>query len=51
MTFTADDPEGLVDRLADEGIYIRSLPYPDAVRASVHVFNTAGDVDALLDAL
>jgi len=51
VTFTADDPEGLVDRLADEGIHIRSLPYPDAVRASVHVFNTAGDVDALLDAL
>jgi selenocysteine lyase/cysteine desulfurase len=51
VTFTADDPEGLVERLDDEGIYIRSLPYPDAVRASVHVFNTAGDVDALLDAL
>jgi len=51
VTFTADDPEGLVDRLADEGIHIRSLPYPDAVRASVHVFNTAADVDALLDAL
>jgi len=51
VTFTADDPEELVDRLADEGIHIRSLPYPDAVRASVHVFNTAADVDALLDAL
>ena len=51
VTFAADDPEGLVDRLADEGIHVRSLPYPDAVRASVHVFNTAGDVDALLDAL
>jgi len=51
VTFTADDPEGLVDRLADEGIHIRSLPYPDAARASVHVFNTAADVDALLDAL
>lgn len=51
VTFAADDPAGLVDRLADEGIHIRSLPYPDAVRASVHVFNTAADVDALLDAL
>ncbi|RCU48501.1 aminotransferase class V-fold PLP-dependent enzyme [Haloplanus salinus] len=51
VAFTADDPAGLVERLADEGVHVRSLPYPDAVRASVHVFNTAGDVDALLDAL
>jgi len=51
VTFDAEDPEGLVERLADEGVHVRSLPYPDAVRASVHVFNTAGDVDALLDAL
>jgi selenocysteine lyase/cysteine desulfurase len=51
VTFTAEDPEGLVERLAEEGIHIRSLPDPDAVRASVHVFNTAADVDALLDAL
>ncbi|MFB6196050.1 MAG: aminotransferase class V-fold PLP-dependent enzyme [Haloplanus sp.] len=51
VTFAADDPEALVDRLADEGIHIRSLPNPEAVRASVHVFNTAEDVDALLDAL
>jgi len=51
VTFTADDPEALVERLADAGIHIRSLPYPEAVRASVHVFNTAADVDALLDAL
>jgi cysteine desulfurase/selenocysteine lyase len=51
VTFAADDPEGLVDRLADEGVYVRSLPNPEAVRASVHVFNTVEDVDALLDAL
>ncbi|WP_248896612.1 aminotransferase class V-fold PLP-dependent enzyme [Haloplanus halobius] len=51
VTFTADDPAALVDRLADEGIHIRSLSHPEAVRASVHVFNTAADVDALLDAL
>ncbi|MFB6157357.1 MAG: aminotransferase class V-fold PLP-dependent enzyme [Haloferacaceae archaeon] len=46
-----ESPEHAVERLADEGIVVRSLPYPDAVRASVHAFNTAGDVDALLDAL
>ncbi|MFB6108905.1 MAG: aminotransferase class V-fold PLP-dependent enzyme [Haloplanus sp.] len=51
VTFAADDPEATVDRLADAGVHIRSLPYPDAVRASVHVFNTAEDVDALLAAL
>jgi selenocysteine lyase/cysteine desulfurase len=51
VTFTADDPEATVDRLADEGIHLRTLPSPDAVRASVHVFNTEADVDALLDAL
>jgi len=51
VTFTADDPEALVESLEAEGIHIRSLPSPDAVRASVHVFNTAEDVDALLDAL
>jgi selenocysteine lyase/cysteine desulfurase len=51
VTFAADDPAGVVDRLADAGVHVRSLPYPDAVRASVHAFNTAADVDALLDAL
>ncbi|MFC6835673.1 aminotransferase class V-fold PLP-dependent enzyme [Halomarina ordinaria] len=51
VTFTVDDPEATVERLASEGIVVRSLPYPDAVRASLHVFNTPGDVDALLDAL
>jgi len=54
VTFTVDDrdPETFVEELADDGVQIRSLPFPEnAVRASVHVFNTAGDVDALLDAL
>ncbi|MFB6281765.1 MAG: aminotransferase class V-fold PLP-dependent enzyme [Haloferacaceae archaeon] len=48
---TGESPERTVERLAEAGIVIRSLPYPDALRASVHAFNTAGDVDALLDAL
>jgi selenocysteine lyase/cysteine desulfurase len=54
VTFRAPDgesPEQTVERLADDGIVIRSLPYPEALRASVHAFNTADDVDALLDAL
>ena len=48
VTFTVDDPEATVERLADAGVRIRSLPYPGTVRASLHVFNTAADVDALL---
>lgn len=51
VTFRADDPEGLVERLQDEGIRIRSLPYPAAARASLHAFNTAEEVDRLLAAL
>jgi len=51
VSFTVDDPEATVSRLADAGIRIRSLPLSGTVRASVHAFNTAGDVDALLDAL
>ena len=51
VTFEAADPEGTVERLAAEGIHVRTLPDPDAVRASIHAFNTAADVDALLDAL
>ena len=51
VTFAADDPEALVTRLDEAGVVIRSLPSPDAVRASVHVFNTADDIDRLLDAL
>ncbi|MFC5973171.1 aminotransferase class V-fold PLP-dependent enzyme [Halomarina salina] len=52
VAFSADDedPEELVERLAAEDLYIRSLPSGD-VRASVHVYNTADEVDALLAAL
>ncbi|GGN98853.1 aminotransferase class V-fold PLP-dependent enzyme [Haloarcula pellucida] len=51
VTFAAEDPEATAERLAREGIVVRHLPYPEAVRASVHAFNTEGDVDELLDAL
>ncbi|MEF8900449.1 MAG: aminotransferase class V-fold PLP-dependent enzyme [Halovenus sp.] len=51
VTFSADDPDALVERLADSGIRIRSIPEPHACRVSVHAFNTAGDIDRLLDAL
>ncbi|MFC6722717.1 aminotransferase class V-fold PLP-dependent enzyme, partial [Natrialbaceae archaeon GCM10025896] len=51
VTFAADEPEELVERLSAEGIKIRTLPEPHACRVSVHVFNTEEDVDLLLDLL
>jgi selenocysteine lyase/cysteine desulfurase len=51
VTFSVDDPEETVERIESSDIYVRSLPYPEAVRASVHVFNTAEEIDALLDAV
>ncbi|WIV67254.1 aminotransferase class V-fold PLP-dependent enzyme [Natrialbaceae archaeon AArc-T1-2] len=51
VTIAADDPEATVSRLAEEGIVVRSLPFPEAVRVSVHAFNTPEDVDAVLEAL
>jgi cysteine desulfurase/selenocysteine lyase len=51
VTFDAEDPDAVVDRLDEAGVRIRTIPDPHACRVSVHVFNTAEDVDALLDAL
>ncbi|SNZ17924.1 Selenocysteine lyase/Cysteine desulfurase [Natronoarchaeum philippinense] len=51
VTIDVDDPGATVDRLAKEGIVVRALPHPNAIRASVHAVNTADDVDRLLDAL
>jgi selenocysteine lyase/cysteine desulfurase len=46
-----ETPEEFVERARDAGVVVRSLPVPEACRASVHVFNDADDVDALLDLL
>jgi selenocysteine lyase/cysteine desulfurase len=51
VSFAAPDPESTVERLADADVHIRAIPDPHACRASVHAFNTAADVDALLAAL
>ena len=48
VAFEADDPTALLDRANDAGIVVRDLP-SGAVRASVHVFNTAAEIDRLLD--
>jgi len=51
VTVDVDDPEATVERLADEGVIVRSLPHPDGIRASVHAVSTEAEVDQLLDAL
>jgi len=51
VTVAVADPEATVERLHDEGIVIRDLPDPEAVRASVHAFNTEAEVDRLAEAL
>ncbi len=51
VAFATDDPDRTVERLAAEGVRIRSIPDPEACRVSVHVFNTARDVDRLLEVL
>lgn len=51
VTFEADDAEGLVERLANDGIHIRWVPEPKACRVSVHAFNTEREIDRLLAAL
>jgi cysteine desulfurase/selenocysteine lyase len=51
VTVGVDDPEATVGRLASEGIVVRALPTPDAIRVSVHAVNTHAEVERLLDAL
>lgn len=46
-----DDPAATVERLRDDGIVVRELPDPAAVRASIHAVNTTSEVDRLVEAL
>ncbi|MEE6210070.1 aminotransferase class V-fold PLP-dependent enzyme [Salarchaeum sp. III] len=51
VTFGVADPERTVQRLAASGFVVRSLPKPNAVRASVHAVNTRAEIEGLLRAL
>ena len=45
------EPEGIVQRLGERGIWLRALSEPDCLRACVHVTTSAADVERLLEAL
>jgi len=49
VTIGVDDPESTVERFADEGIVIRSLPHPEAVRISVHAVSTEAEIDSVIE--
>ncbi|MFB6176722.1 MAG: aminotransferase class V-fold PLP-dependent enzyme [Halobaculum sp.] len=51
VTVNVAEPEATVERLADAGFAVRSLPDPDSVRVSVHCFNSEGEVDGLAEEL
>ena len=51
VTIDVDDPDATVERLAERDVVVRSLPHPDAIRASVHAVSTESEVDRLIDAL
>lgn len=50
VAFEVDDAEAFVERAADSNVVVRDLP-SGAIRASVHAFNTAEEVDSLLELL
>lgn len=51
VSIAVEEPAEVVAALADRNIVVRSIPQIDAVRLSLHVFNTSSDVDAALTAL
>lgn len=51
VTVGVDTPDPTVERLASEGVVVRALPTPNAIRAPAHAVNTPSEVDRLLDAL
>lgn len=51
VTVSVDSPEEFVDDVADQGIEVRTLPVPNAVRACFHAVNTREDADALRERL
>lgn len=48
VTIDIDDSAAAVERLKEANIVVRSLADPDAIRASVHVFNIEDHIETLL---
>lgn len=51
ITVDVSDPEATAKRLEEHGVVVRDLPYPDAVRASIHAVSTEDEVDAAAELL
>jgi selenocysteine lyase/cysteine desulfurase len=51
VTVRVEDPETVLDRLAEASITARALPLPESVRFSFHAVNTAAEIDELVAAL
>jgi len=49
VSFHVDDPEEFVERLSAEEIILRTIPDPECVRASVHVFNSREEIATLVE--
>jgi selenocysteine lyase/cysteine desulfurase len=48
VAFEVENADAFLERAEDAGVVVRDLP-SGAIRVSVHAFNTAGEIDALLE--
>jgi L-cysteine/cystine lyase len=51
VSWRADDPEGAVERLGNDGVVVRDLPGSGLLRASVGAWSSEADLERLLHAL
>ena len=48
---SGEDPERVVKRLGEQGIWLRSLDDPNCLRACTNITSTEAEIDQLLEAL
>ena len=48
---SGEDPQRVVKRLGEQGIWLRSLDDPHCLRACTHMTSTEAEIDQLLEAL
>lgn len=51
VTVRDDTPQSTVETLAKDDIIIRALPFPGAIRVSLHAVSTEHDVDRVLESI